>query len=99
MHLNAIGTIVVILLVACILAPLVLMVLVAAGTISTIQGLVISIGAALLLFLSTQSFVIIWDESPWTKHQKRPMLVGATVLGSAGYSLLAFAVGLFIRGW
>jgi hypothetical protein len=97
-YLREIGTIVVILMVACILAPLVLMVLVADGTFSATQGLLISLGAALLLYLSTQSFMIIWDESPWTKHQNRPMLVGATVLGSAGYSLLALAVGLLIRG-
>jgi hypothetical protein len=98
-YLREIGTIVMVLMVVCVLAPLGVLGLLALGTLTAAQGLGLTAGVALLLYLSTQSFMIIWEESPWTKHHGRPMLVGATVLGSAGYSLLAFVVGIFIRGW
>jgi hypothetical protein len=42
--------------------------------------------------------VIIWEKSPRTRHQNRPFLVGATLLGSAAYSLVAFLACMLLRG-
>jgi len=97
-YLREIGTVVTGLMVACVLAPLGMVGLLAAGRLTAPQGLALSGGLALMLYLSTQSFVIIWDESPWTDYQKRPFLVGATLLGSAAYSLVAFVAGMLLRG-
>ena len=99
MYLGEIGTVVTGLMVVCVLAPLAVMGMLAAGRLDAVQGLVASGGTALMLYLSTHSFMIVWEESPWTRHKDRPMLVGATILGSAGYSLLAFMAGMFLGGW
>jgi len=98
-YLREIGTVVTALMVVCVLAPLAVMGMLAAGRLDAVQGLVASGGAALMLYLSTHSFMLVWGESPWTRHKDRPRLVGATILGSAGYSLLAFMAGMFLGGW
>lgn len=97
MYLREIGGVVTALMVACLVAPLAVMGLLAAGRLDATQGLVASAGAALMLFLSTQSFMMIWQESAWTRHKERPMLIGATVVGAAGYSALAFLAGMLLR--
>ena len=97
MNLREIGTVVTVLMVACLAAPLVVAGMMAAGRLDVQQGMVASAAMALMLFLSTQSFMIIWHESPWTRHKDRPLLVGATVLGSGGYSLVAFLAGMLMR--
>lgn len=99
MYLRAIGMVVTVLMVVCVLAPLAVMGMVATGRLDVVGGLVASAGVAMMLYLSAQSFLIVWEESPWTRHSKRPMLVGATILGSAGYSLMAFLAGMLLRGW
>jgi hypothetical protein len=97
--LREVGALVTALMAACVLAPLGVMGMIAAGRWGVAEGLVASAAAALLLYLSAQSFLFVWQESPWTRHKDRPMLVGATILGSAGYSLLAFLAGMTLRGW
>jgi hypothetical protein len=87
-----------VLMAACVMAPLAVMGMVAAGRLDAVQGLGVSAGVALMLYFSTQSFMIIREESSWTRHKDRPMLVGATILGSAGYRLLAFLTGMFLWG-
>lgn len=98
MYLREIGAVVTGLMVACLEAPLAIAGLVASGRLGATQGLMASAGAALMLCLSTRSFMIIWQESPWTRSSSQPMLVGGTVLGSAGYSLLALLTGLLLGG-
>ena len=98
MYLREIGVVVAISLVVSLFAPLVIMGKAAAGIMEMMEGLIACGGIALMLYMSTQSFMIIWDESPWTKHKERPGLVGATILSSVGYSFLALLVGILIRG-
>ena len=98
MYLREIGVVVAISLVVSLFVPLVIMGKAAEGRMGMIEGLIASGGIALMLYMSTQSFMIIWDESPWTKHKERPRLVGATILSSVGYSFLALLVGILIRG-
>jgi len=97
-YLREIGAVVAGLMVACVLAPLGMVGGLAAGRLTALQGIALSGGLALMLYLSTQSFVIIWDESPWTRHQNQPFLVGATLFGSVAYSLAAFLAGMLLRG-
>lgn len=99
MYLREIGTVVTMLMVVCVLAALAVMGMVAAGRLDAVQGLGFISGVTLMLYFSTQSFMIIWEESPWTRHKDRPMLVRTTILSSAGYSLLAFLAGMFLRSW
>jgi len=93
-YLREIGTVVGILL----LAALVVMGLIGSGRIGATEGLIASAGLAVILYLSTRSFLIVWNESPWTRHQERPKLVGATIAGSMVYSLLAFLAGIVMQG-
>jgi hypothetical protein len=97
-HLREIGAVVGILLVAALMGPLVPMGLIGSGRIGVAQGLIASAGLALILCLSTRSFLIVSSESPRTRRQERPRLVGATIVGSMVYSLVAFLAGILIRG-
>ena len=72
--------------------------LIGSGRIGATEGLIASAGLAVILYLSTRSFLVVWNESPWTRHQERPKLVGATIAGSMVYSLLAFLAGSVMRG-
>ena len=98
MRVREIGTVVGILLVAALAGPLVLMGLIGTGRIGVTEGIIASAGLAAILHLSTRSFLIVWNESPWTRRLERPRLIGATIAGSIVYALLALLAGMVMRG-
>jgi hypothetical protein len=90
------GVIITFFLFAALISPIVVMVLLVHGQLSIKTGLIICTLIALLLFMSTRSFMLVLRLSPWTQNDKRPKLIGATLIGSLLYCYLPLLAGVLL---
>jgi len=96
MNIRNIGTIVSIFLITSLILPIVNMLFLIWGHISIEIGVVACILFSIMLFLSTRSFLIVWEISLWTQNEKLPQLIGATVFGSLFYCCTPLLVGVLL---